>query len=151
MKAYVAAAFSRRDEARLVAEILISLGVQVTSRWLYEEKPPEQDFSEFMSESALIDVEDILAANVLVRISDKELMNRNDLLPSGLVSGARMAGTMLAWREKKHVVIMGGRQMAFDYLPGIRVVDDEVGLIDYIKQGLDCEMWDAIVGNVGCC
>lgn len=139
MKAYVAAAWTRRDEARQLACTLREMGISVESRWLYESPClPDASLDTYLKARSLEDVGDILAADILIRLSDKSLM-AGPTCPSALVSGSRMAETMLAWYAGKHVVVLGGHQMIFDYLPGIRVVNTEEELKEYITQGLNFE------------
>ena len=122
MKIYVAASWGRWDEAHKLADMLECLGWVVTSRWLLPQEPNSHQARAFN------DVEDILDADVLVRISDKEIMEF-PLIPAKFASGARMFETGYAYANGKSIVVLGGYQNTFDYLPGITVVENEEQLI----------------------
>jgi hypothetical protein len=113
---YLAAAWSRKQEICDIANDLISLGHNVQSRWLYEPSFSSAvitDRKNFMRSRAEIDVEDVRAADILVRFSDN--LNQ-ETVPSRLATGARMFETGLAYSLGKVIVIVGGYQCVFDYL-----------------------------------
>ena len=118
MKVYLAAAFSRKNEILQVAHQLEEIGVRVTSRWLTEQHaaPTDTSKSVFLAERAQIDLDDIDCADVLVRFSD-------DLsaptVPSHLATGSRMGEMMHARANHKTIIVVGGHQCVFDYLPDV--------------------------------
>lgn len=137
MKVYLAAAWSRQKEIKGYAARLNDLDVEVTSRWLDEIHPTDgTNFHKFLRETALIDVEDVLRADAIVRFSDKEEMGF-PLANSKLVSGARMFEMGLAWKEGKPIIVVGGHQNVFDYLPNIVHLKDVNSLYDYFNMQSD--------------
>lgn len=117
LKIYFAAAWGRRDEIRQIVEDLQrSLGIQSTSRWLYEPTSSIKKGDGFRRRRAQEDVQDVLKADMLVRFSD-DLSGRT--VPAKLATGSRMFEMGLAYRAGKKIVVCGGHQPIFDYLPGI--------------------------------
>lgn len=134
MKVYLAGAWSRQAELCGYAHRLKDLGVEVTSRWLGEIPPVDgTNFNKFLRETALIDVEDVLRADALVRFSDAEEM-AFPLVKSKLASGARMFEMGLAWNNGKPVIVVGGHQNVFDFLPNIIHLPDVESLYDYFDM-----------------
>ena len=82
-----------------------------------------------MMRCALTDLEDVRAADILVRFSD-------DLtpitVPSYLATGARMGETMYAYALGKPVISVGGHQNVFDFLPSFTHVKDADALVQYL-------------------
>ncbi len=135
-RVYLAAAWGRKDEVRGIADQLIGVGINVRARWLYEPPAPPTDYARhaFLQERAQIDVDDVIHANVLVRFSDDLSM---PTVPSSLATGSRMfeqgvakiigdlydygAGETLKQMgiPNKRVIVIGGNQCVFDYLPNI--------------------------------
>lgn len=125
---YIAASWSRQLEMREVAKTLKIYGVQVTSRWLYEESTRTTD--KFRRACALIDVEDVERAQILIRFSD----NLNgDPVPSHLATGARHFEMGYAWGLGKPIIVVGERQHAFDFLPNVILLKDVHELINYLS------------------
>src|SRR6266576_1102637 len=117
MKAYLAAAWSRQAEVRQYAYILRAEGIEVTSRWLDEREALDpRDRERHRRETALIDIQDVRRADVLVRFTDDL---SQPTVPSGLATGARMFEMGLAWAEGIPVVVVSGHQQVFDWLPGV--------------------------------
>lgn len=133
---YLAAAWSRQAEIRAVAEDLNQLpGIEVAARWLYEEPIPptlhDSELDEFRQNRAQEDVEDVRAAHMLVRFTDD--LNR-PIVPSGLATGSRMFEMGLAYAWKKVIIVVGGTQPIFDYLPEIFHVHDVATLKRVLKN-----------------
>jgi len=131
MKVYLAAAFCRKDEILGIAEELRSLGIEVTSRWLVEQKdiPTDRSKATFLAERAQIDLDDIDRADVLVRFSDDL---STPTVPSHLATGSRMGETLWALAHNKTVIVVGGYQCVFDYLPQVVHVKN----VDVLKYTL---------------
>jgi hypothetical protein len=73
MKLYLAAAWSRKDEIAEIAKELNKIsGIEVQARWISEPKSEYggSNVAEFRRDRALIDVEDVGNADVLVRFTD---------------------------------------------------------------------------------
>lgn len=130
MQVYLAAAWSRKEEIKKIADELTALGINVQARWLNEPSSPTigSTGDQFMKERAEIDVEDVCAANILVRFSDNL---RVAAVPAHLATGARMFEMGLAWSLHKTIIVVGGFQCVFDYLGDIRHVPDVPALKTY--------------------
>jgi len=131
VKVYLAAAWSRQQEIRRYATILRGEGVEITSRWLEEKGPTDPaDKDRYRRETALIDIQDVRAADVLVRFTDD--LTTQAFVPSGLATGARMFEMGLAWSEGMPIIVVGGRQQVFDWLPNVTHVKDFEALVRLI-------------------
>jgi hypothetical protein len=122
MKLYLAAAFSRQEEIKLIAVRLESKGLTITSRWLEVKKE--------RLENAFMDVEDVRRADILVRFTDTvqssliTMTGYNEpYVPARLISGARHFETGLAWERGIPIIVVGGKQNIFDEFPNITHVD----------------------------
>lgn len=117
MKVYLAGAFSRQTELRDVATDLAALGIEVTSRWLYEKGPENpKDRQWYRRETAFQDIQDVRAADILVRFTDDLTA---ESIPSKLGSCARMFEFGMAWERGIPVVVVGGKQNIFDELSNV--------------------------------
>lgn len=124
MRVYIAASWSRREEARELAEELEQLDVHVKADWLYERSKPAADNKEkHLREMSYRDIADVRDCDVFVRLSDDL---SGPFVPSHLASGARMFEHGLAMACGKVIYIVGGKQMIHDRLPNhIHVKDKE--------------------------
>lgn len=118
LKVYLAAAFSRQAEVAKIAEDLKSNGVIITSRWLTEQKyrPTESEKVEYLAKRAQEDLDDIDQADILVRFTDDL---GAPMVPSHLATGSRMGEMLWAMSKDKPVLVVGGYQCVFDYLPKV--------------------------------
>ena len=141
MKVYLAASWSRQAEMKKLSSELIALGIEVTSRWL-EEKEAErpEDRAKHNRENALQDVNDVRAADILVRFTDEfvkfdnpELL-QNMLVRAHLATGGRMFECGLAWAEGKTIVVVGGAQNVFDMLPNVVHLPDVEELKKFLSS-----------------
>lgn len=126
---YLSAAFSRQAEMRSVARELEELGMQVTSRWI-EENPKATRL-----QRALYDVEDLKIANVLVRYSDAtidQLHTPGNMMAAKLVTGARHTETGMALMLGIPVIVIGGPQNVFDFLPQVKHLETTQQMLDYL-------------------
>ena len=139
MKIYLAAAWSRRYEIEVVAERLKALGIEITSRWLQEEKNMQQAIGKnlsapsdrFLRERAYTDLEDVDAADAIVRFSDDLSQS---IVPSHLASGARMFEFGYAKAKGKTLFVVGGKQNVFDRLQEVIHVKDVDELCAVLAQ-----------------
>jgi hypothetical protein len=76
----------------------------------------DSELDDFRRQRAQEDVEDVRAARILVRFTDD--LNR-PTVPAGLATGSRMFEMGLAYALGKIIIVVGGTQPIFDYLPGI--------------------------------
>jgi len=110
LKIYIAAAWSRRDEMIEVAAQLSKIpGVKINSRWL----GPQPNAKRLR---ALEDVADVRHADLLIRFTDD--LTR-EFVPARLATGSRMFEMGMAYERKIPVIVVGGIQPIFDYLPRI--------------------------------
>ena len=115
MKVALSSKFSRRDEMQVVARWLQSLGYVITSRWL-EAKADDSDLTAAeAAQAAVMDVEDVLGADVLVAFSERPL-SRDD------VRGGRHVELGVALAVGKPVVLVGKPEHVFHSHPGVTVV-----------------------------
>jgi nucleoside 2-deoxyribosyltransferase len=122
MKVYLAAAWSRREEiARFARKLEKETGVIVNSAWLFEE--PEASEREYW---AKVDRDDVYGSDVLVRFTDEVT---TPTVPAKLITGSRMWETGYAYANKKPIIVVGGHQCIFDWLPEIFHVFPEGELI----------------------
>jgi len=116
---------------RIVAARLDS--VTITSRWLFENQGMKHGNSreKFMRECAFTDINDVRACDVFVRFTD-------DLtpitIPSHLGTGARHFETGLAYALGKTIIIVGGRQNVFDFIPSFVHLKDTEALVRYLNK-----------------
>ena len=132
LKVYLAASFSRQAEMRLIAADLTCFDIEITSRWLFEEQGLKHGNArrKHMMRCAFTDLEDVRAADLLVRFSD-DLSPA--MVPSHLATGARMGETLYAYALGKPVIIVGGHQNVFDFLPSFVHLKDTKELMQYLN------------------
>ena len=132
---YLAAAFHRQKEMRELAKEVEALGVTVTSQWLYEDPAPTDliEKEKFLEENAIMDMNDVERADVLIRFSDDL---SSPFIPSEWGTASRMeeAGMATAWG--KQVVIVGGKQSLFDRLLNRVHLKDKTELLFWLKAVL---------------
>jgi hypothetical protein len=102
----------------LAEELKAATSVEVTSRWLHEIPAKGSKLKKERSKRlwAKRDVQDVRKADVLVRFSDD--LSR-DTVPAQWATGSRMFEMGLAFERKMHIIVVGGHQPVFDYLPEI--------------------------------
>jgi len=117
LSVYLASRYSRRNELREHARILEKARIHVTSRWLHEDEPLQcklGDHSpEFYQETALIDLEDVRQADVIVFFSEDPLV--------GTPRGGRHVEFGYALALGKKPIVIGGEENIFHYLPWVEV------------------------------
>ena len=115
MRVYLAAQYPRRSEMLELAEVLWKHGVLVRSRWLHELVPPDRPLGElsptFCVETARADLEDIDACHTLVFFSEDPLV--------GIPRGGRHVEFGYALAKGKRIVVIGGQENIFHFLPHI--------------------------------
>lgn len=130
IRVYLAASFSRQAEMQLIAARLQH--VTVVSRWLYENQGMKHGNSKrkFMMRCALTDIEDIRNCDIFVRFSDDL---SEPTIPSHLGTGARHFEDGLAYALGKQIIVVGGHQNVFDFLPCKTHVKDVDALVHYLS------------------
>ena len=92
MKVYIASNFADKDRVKARGEELAALGIECTSRWALESAPHNCTITDkpaqYMRETAVYDIEDILASDVVVLTvpTPEQLMN---LTPHQMSRGGR--------------------------------------------------------------
>ena len=111
MKIYLAAAYSQLAETREKAKELESIGLECTSRWLKETAPPNctmTDFTDsYLLSTAIVDIEDILAADVTVLFTTDEPLPR----------GGRHFESGFAYGRGRKLMTVGPIENIFHFLP----------------------------------
>jgi len=143
MKVYIASVFADKDRVKARCEELHAVGIETTVRWAYETVPHNCKITDkpdqYMRETAVVDLDDIIAADVLVLTvpTASECMN---LTPHQLSRGGRhfesalFYGLMYSeqqWRRSferegcrfltlgRELIILGARENVFHFLDGI--------------------------------
>lgn len=111
----LSAKFSRREEMRAVASWLRSLGYVITSRWLESQADDSNLSDSEASAAAVMDVKDVLDADVLVAFAERPL-SRDD------VRGGRHVELGVALASGKPVVLIGRHEHVFHRHPRVTVV-----------------------------
>ena len=119
MKFYLAGGYSVRDELRGYRHFLVGLGHEVTSRWLdtnwteTNDKGSSAAPPEYREKYALIDLEDVREADVLIAFA------ADPYRKSGNNRGGRHVELGIAIGLGKLVVLVGQPENIFHYLPGV--------------------------------
>jgi hypothetical protein len=115
VKVYLASRYSDKLRMSALAEELRSKRVEVTSRWLEEPHSPTSQLSDlkddYLQMNALIDLEDIDRADVLVFFSVEPTQP--------MVRGGRHVEFGYALGTKKPIIVVGPQENIFHYLPQI--------------------------------
>jgi hypothetical protein len=129
MKVYIASVFADKDRVKARCEELNAVGIGTTVRWAYESAPHNCTIKDkpgqYMRETAVFDVEDIVAADVLILTvpTPEQCMN---LTPHQLSRGGRhfesgfFYGLMLTedTSQPREMIILGDRENVFHFLDG---------------------------------
>ena len=94
MKVYIASWFASKDDMNIRANQLRTHGIEVTSTWLDELLPGTVQIHEvpddYLSDTAKIDLRDVLSANVVVlNVPSKEDLETIDIPISSWARGGR--------------------------------------------------------------
>lgn len=113
---YIAARYSRRDEMKALARQLHERGFVVTSRWLDEDKPLNtqlgDDSEDFYRMTAEIDLEDVRKADTILFFAEDPKV--------GTPRGGRHVEFGYALGLGKRLLVIGGEENIFHYLPQVR-------------------------------
>lgn len=130
---YLTASWSRRGEMLKVRDELQKIpGLVVNSRWLDLEPATSASDLRFLptikknekirrerQRRAIMDRDDVYAADIIVRFTD-DLSAK--MVPAELATGSRMVEMGMALRGQQPVIVVGGTQPIFDYLPEVQHV-----------------------------
>lgn len=126
---YIAARYSRKTEMRVVAAYLREIGLIVTSRWLDEQISADAQLGDhspiFYKETARIDLDDIVQSDTLLFFSENPLV--------GTPRGGRHVEFGYALSLGKRVVVIGGPENIFHYLPQVVHYSDLHGFLESEK------------------
>ena len=131
MKVYMASVFADKDRVAVRSAELRTLGITPTNRWQDESAPHNCTINdkpdEYFRETAVVDIDDLIAADVLVLTvpSDAEM---SDITVRSLARGGRhfetgfFYGLMLAEQARgdfhRQLIILGKRENVFHFLDG---------------------------------
>jgi hypothetical protein len=132
---YIASMFSDKDRVKQRAEELALLGIACSSRWADEKVPHnvtlQQCTDEYLRETAVADLEDILRADkvVLTVPEDKMLIDATVAassrggrhFESGFVYGLAVAQSLDFGKPTRELIILGKKENVFHYLDGAGV------------------------------
>ena len=145
MKVYLAAAWHRKKEMKALSLELNMHNIQVNSRWLDENTEGKVVDKDYLKNNALNDLDDVRTCDVLVRFTDEEFINPTaidgeycpdtEYVPKKLLSGARLVEMGYALAFGKKVIVVGGHQPIFDYLPQVLHVKD-VTELKHVLSGI---------------
>lgn len=107
---FISASWSRRAEARKLADELQEINIPTTSTWVYAAEGPALDM-------AYNDIRSVRDCDIFVRLADD--LSSRATVPSHLATGARMFEQGLAWCLGKDIYVIGGKQMIYDNLPRV--------------------------------
>jgi hypothetical protein len=137
---YLAAAWSRRGEMKDLAAVLEKIipDLIVNCRWIKEDPTPagnllflHKNMDAIRSIRAKQDREDIYASDLLVRFTD-DLSSK--MVSARLATGSRMAEMGMALTRGIPVIVVGGKQCIFDYLPEVQHVKNVASLKRLLRK-----------------
>lgn len=137
MKVYIASMFSDKDRVLARGNELADLGIECTSRWAAEAVPHNTTLKdcteEYLRETAVADVEDILRADaVVLTVPDAEMLVNATMaaasrggrtFESGLTYGLILARVLYGQfgAPDRELIILGKKENVFHYLDGVGV------------------------------
>lgn len=155
MKVYLASWFASKTKMRDKAEELRGLGIEVTSRWLKEKIGGQTQVAEvsdsYLRTTAIVDIEDILKADVVVLMSPskkdlkkvpKPSWSRGGrVFESGLQYGLMLAAFLSSGSTHRRLIICGPKENVFHWLdteqtdfPNIEHVSSWKSLVRYLSD-----------------
>lgn len=130
-KAYIAARYGRREEARGLAYILQSFHYRVTSSWLWqvEDEMLYKEGPDAAGRFALKDVKEVSESDVLVYLSEKE--------DNTWGRGGRHVEFGIAVGLDKTIYVIGPMENLFHYLPPVTHCNSIDDFTQYLQEELD--------------
>ena len=133
MRVYIASVFADKDRVKERGEELKACGIECTSRWAFETAPHDCKITDkpaqYMRETAVFDLEDILASDTVVLTvpTPAELMNLTPhqmsrggrVFESGVAYGLMLADFLYFKKSVHELIIMGDKENVFHFLDGI--------------------------------
>jgi hypothetical protein len=142
MQVYLSAAFGRRKEMRAIAKALKAQKIKTTSHWINQRAKglvPKTD--KHRLKHALTDWNDIKRCHIFIRFTDFTIneiyaMKNPSLINPSLLTGARHTETGIALAFGIPVVVVGGEQNVFDWLPQVKHLKNIKALYRYLRGKL---------------
>lgn len=110
MRVYLSARYDRLGELALYRDDLVSCGIVCTSRWL------DGSTLEQTTEHALVDLEDVRAADVLVAWSEEPVEFSRE---SFAARGGRHVEFGVALERRIPIIVVGPQENVFHWAPGV--------------------------------
>lgn len=155
MRVYIASMFADKDRVLARANELSALGIECTSRWASETVPHNVTLKEcteqYLRETAVADVQDILRADaVVLTVPDADMLVNATVaassrggrtFESGLVYGLSLGQFLEGGRPTRELIVLGKKENVFHYLDGegvtaaypvIRVIETWDGVKQYL-------------------
>jgi hypothetical protein len=126
VKIYLASRYSRIAEMNLVADVLVSLGHVVTSRWIQgghqvtDRGLNDQAEEKLRTLFAIEDLEDLVAADCCISFTEEPR--------SSASRGGRHVEFGVALAHRKRCLVVGPRENVFHCLPGVEVYPDRLAM-----------------------
>lgn len=116
IRLFIAGAYSRREELLGYGKLLAqNFPVTINARWLeLANKYP-------LPTMAIVDMVDAMNCDLFIRFSDFDhtAVKETDMISAKLATGSRMVEMGLALAKGIPVVVVGGKQNLYDYLPSV--------------------------------
>jgi hypothetical protein len=153
MRVYIASMFSDKDRVLARGNELAELGIESTSRWASETVPHNVTLKDctddYLRETAVADIEDILRADVVVlTVPEPKLLVDATVasssrggrhFESGFVYGLIFAQAMDGGRPTRELIVLGHKENVFHYLDGL-------GVTSHFPAIQIMETWDEVKG-----
>lgn len=133
MRIYLAASLTMREHIITVAERIRQKGHIVECRWFGESLG--SDDPKFLAARASDNLADIGEADIFVRFSDTDVVSEfaGPTCRTSLATGGRHFECGYAYALGKKVVVVGGHQNVFDWLPDVVHLRDEEQLLESLS------------------
>jgi hypothetical protein len=137
MKVYIASNFADKDRVKARGEELAAIGIECTSRWALETAPHNCKITDkpaqYMRETAVYDIEDILASDVVVltvptpeqimNLTPHQMSRGGRTFESGMQYGLMVAAQFTGFQLKcfptpRQLIVMGPKENVFHFLDG---------------------------------
>lgn len=122
MKIYIAASFTKREQACRLRDRLIECGFIITSGWLNGQYPLYGNGNNLdMEKFSQMDLEDVTRAYCVVQITDVSIEDKNNKQQT---KGGRHTELGFALAQGKHVFLLGPREQVFHFHPAVHQVNE---------------------------
>ena len=128
LRIYIAARYGRRDEAFDLEQVLLPLGVEITSTWIHQTQD-EMAYEQGIEETTRLaekDVAEIKRSDMLVYLSEEETNTWG--------RGGRHVEFGIAVARAKMLCVIGPKENLFHYLPEVQHFDSVDDFIDFVRE-----------------